>query len=286
MKQSNLIGIIFKLLNCLLFSMLSLVTIYCVQRLPVIQVLFSRSCIGIILCLIYLVIIKQPIVFPKKDFWLYVARAVISLIAMQLWIIAIQSLGINEATALSYTGPFWVFLAARYIIGEAFSWSSLIAIIVNMLGVLLILQPGLENITWQGVGASLGSILLWVIYEIICKKQTTTEHYMLQSFYVLIIGAIIIFPFVWLQWQPTNSEDWVALSLLAALGLTNITVIFIAYLFAPMMVISPFSYARLVFTALLTAWAHNVIPHINVFIGSMIILIVNFYFAYINKKAA
>jgi drug/metabolite transporter (DMT)-like permease len=155
-----------------------------------------------------------------------------------------------------------------------------------MLGVLVILQPGLDDITWQGVGASLGSILLWVIYEVICKKQTTTEHYMLQSFYVLVIGVIIMLPFALIQWQPTNSRDWVALSLLAALGLTNITAIFIAYLFAPMMVISPFSYARLVFTALLTAWAHNVIPHINVFIGSMIILIVNFYFAYINKKAA
>ena len=287
MKQNNLVGISFKLLNCLLFSTLSLVIIHCVATMPITQVLFARVALGVIICLIYLKIIGQEIHFnfSRRDLFFYVIRAAITFVAMKLWVFAMQHIGITEATALSYTGPFWVFMAARYLIGEAFSWSSLIAIIANMLGVFIVLQPKLEILTWQGVGASLASILLWVLYETICKKQTSNQHYMLQTFYVSLFGSIIMAPFAFYEWQPVNMETLGVFVLLAALGVANITSIFVAYSFASMMAISPFSYARLVFTALLTVWLNHVIPSSNVFIGSVIIFVVNSYLAYKMRVA-
>lgn len=287
MNQNNLIGISFKLLNCLLFSTLSLVIIHCVATMPITQVLFARVALGVIVCMIYLKIIDEKIHFnlSRKDYFFYIVRAAITFIAMKLWVFAMQYLGITEATALSYTGPFWIFMAARYFIGESFSWSSFVAIAANMVGVFIVLQPKLDTLSWQGIAASLSSILLWVLYETICKKQTSNQHYMLQTFYVSLFGSIIMAPFAFYEWQPVNLETLGVFTLLAALGVANITSIFIAYSFAPMMAISPFSYARLVFTALLTAWLHQKMPGSNVFIGSAIILGVNSYFAYQIKKS-
>ena len=286
MNSKYLIGIGFKLLNCLLFSVLSLVVVYCAKTMPVAQILFARVFLGAIICAIYLLAIKQPIplTMSKKDFLLYLARAVISFVAMQLWVIAIDQIGINEATALSYTGPFWIFLSARYVVGEAFNKSSLVVILINVIGMFLILQPKLNDLNLYGVVASLGSILLWVIYETICKKQTTTQHYMLQTFYVSAIAIVLIMPFALYTWQEINLQVWGILGLVAMLGVVNITVMFIAYSFAPMMVISPFNYARLIFTAVLTAWLYNITPHIQVFIGAAIIMITNGYFAYYSHK--
>jgi drug/metabolite transporter (DMT)-like permease len=288
--SNNLIGISFKLINCLLFSILSLVILHCAKNLPVTQILFARVSLGVIICALYLVIIKQKISFRMsgKDLLFYIARAIISFVAMQFWIYAMQYIGITEATALSYTGPFWIFLAARYMIGEAFSLSSFLAIIANMGGVIIILQPNFNNITWQGVAASLSSILLWVLYETICKKQTSNQHYMLQTFYVCFFATIIILPFALFNWQPFDLKTFGILSLIAILGVANVTSIFLAYFFAPMMIISPFSYSRLIFTAFLSAYVYHAMPSINVFIGSAIIMCVNFYFAYkktnIEKK--
>jgi drug/metabolite transporter (DMT)-like permease len=206
---------------------------------------------------------------------------------MLLWIFAIKHIGINEATALSYTGPFWVFLAARYVIGETFNLESLIATCINMVGVLIILRPNLEDLSFVGIGASVTSILLWVLYETICKKQTSSQHYMLQTFYVFLMAAIITAPFALQKWQPISLETFSVISLLSALSVLNVTSIFIAYLFAPMMIISPFSYARLVFTAILTNLVYHTSPHIEVFIGAAIILIANCWFTYYsirNKK--
>jgi len=287
MKQNYSIGIGFKLLNCLLFSTITLVIVHCASFMPVAQVLFARVSLGAVLCLIYLAAIKQkiPLSMPMKDFGFYFARAAISFIAMQMWVFAIKYIGINEATALSYTGPFWVFLAARYLIGEMFNWKSLAAICINMVGVLIILHPSLEDLSFVGVGASIGSILLWVLYETICKKQTSTQHYMLQTFYVCAIATIIIAPFAFSQWQAIDYQTWGILLLLAALGVLNVTSIFIAYSFAPMMIISPFSYARLVFTAILTSWLYQTMPHTEVFIGSAIILAANCGFTHYSKKS-
>lgn len=282
MKQDNLVGISFKLLNCLLFSTLSLVVIYCALTLPVTQVLFARVSLGVVICVIYLKIIGQKIHFnfSRRDFLFYTIRAAITFVAMKLWVYAMQYIGIIEATALSYTGPFWLFMAGRYLIGESFSWSSFIAIIANMAGVFIVLQPKIGMISWQGVGASLASILLWVLYETICKKQTSNQHYMLQTFYVSLFGSVMMAPFAFYEWVPVSMDALGGLILLAALGVANITSIFIAYSFAPMTIISPFGYARLVFTALLVAWAQHTVPGVHVFIGSAIILVINSYFAY------
>ncbi len=282
MKQNYLIAISAKLMNCLLFSTITLLTIHSVSFLPVEQVLFFRSILGAFICLIYLVVIKQTITFnlSKEDFFYYFMRALSSFIAMQLWIFAIKRVGVNEATALSYTGPFWLFLAAKYVMGEAFNWKSLLAIAINMLGVLVILHPSLEGLSIIGLIASVGSILLWVFYETICKKQTSNQNYMLQALYVFIMASFITAPFAVIKWQPIDFQISAILLLLAALSVLNVISIFIAYMFAPMMIISPFSYARLVFTAVLTSWAHHTIPHLEVFIGAAIILIANLGFTY------
>jgi drug/metabolite transporter (DMT)-like permease len=282
MKQNYIFGISAKLLNCLLFSIMTLLTLHSTDLLPLKQVLFLRSVIGTLVCIVILFFIKQPISFKlsSKNLLFYFSRAFVSFIAMQLWIFAINHIGINEATAISYTGPFWIFLAARYVMKESINFKSLMAISINMIGVIIILKPNIATLSVFGIGASVTSILLWVLYETICKKQTSDQHYMLQTFYVFLMATIIIAPFAITKWQPVSFEALKSISLLATLSVFNVTAIFIAYAFAPMMVISPFSYARLVFTAILTNLVYHTVPHVEVFIGSGIILIANCCFTY------
>lgn len=286
-KNNNIIfGISFKLLNCLIFSVLSLLLLFCSNILPVTQILFIRVFVGAIISLCYLFAIKEKICFKLSfvDFYFYLSRAAISFVALYLWTYAISNVGLSEATALGYTGPLWVFLSAFYIIGEKFNLRSLLAILVNLIGIIIILEPTMESVTWQGVSASLGSTLLWVIYETICKKQTQDQHYMMQTFYVCLFASIIIAPFAFLEWVTVDLKIWGILFLVAALGVANVTSIFLAYFFAPMIIISPFSYARVIFTTIFTTWLNNTMPSIHVFIGSAIIVAINFYFAYQNTK--
>ena len=286
MNRDYLIGIVFKLLNCLLFPVMSLLMLKCVATVPVMQVFFAQVFLGAIISLIYLFIIRQSISLklPKKEIMLYLARAITNFMAIQLWIYSLTSLGINEATALGYTGPLWVCLMAKYIIGERFRIGILLLIAVNMIGMLIILQPKYVDMHWHGVGAALAAILLWSVYEVICKKQTANQHYMLQTFYFMSISSLVMAPFALSYWQDINLQEITMLIMLALFAVANITVIFIAYSFAPLTLLSPFSYARLIFTVFLTAWLHQISPNIHIFIGAAIIMIANGYFSYRIKK--
>lgn len=286
MNRNNFVGIGFKLLNCLLFPIMSLVILHCTKFAPIWQVIFAQTLFGSIISLIILFFTKTsiPLKMNKKDFLLYLGRALSNLFAMFLWIEALGKLGINEATALGYTGPLWVFLMARYIIGEEFNSRILFLIAINMIGMLIILEPKFANMPWEGIAGALGSIFLWAIYEVICKKQTVNQHYILQSFYFLILSTIILAPFVIGKWQMVDFEQTLWLASTGLIGVANITAIFMAYSLAPLMLLSPFSYTRLVFTVGLTAIIYNTSPNIQTFIGAAIIMGANLYMTYNLKK--
>ncbi len=282
MNKDYLIGISFKLLNCLIFPTMSLVMLQCTKTIPVMQVFFSQVFLGAIISLLYLSMTKKNISLrlSRKDFLLYLARAIANFMAIYLWIFSLGKLGMNEATALGYTGPLWTFLMAKYIIGEKFSIKILSLIAINMLGMLVILEPEYAKMNWQGIGSALGAILLWSVYEVICKKQTTYQHYMLQTFYFMCISALVMAPFALRDWQSINLQQVSSLLLIAFMAVTNITIIFIAYSFAPLTILSPFSYARLVFTVFLTASIQHITPNIQIFAGAAIIMFTNIYFTY------
>lgn len=254
--------------------------------MPILQVMFAQTVLGSAISLIYLIITKKkiPLTMAKKDFLLYLARAIFNLVAMILWIVSLTTLDINEATALGYTGPLWVFLMAQYIIGEKFNSKILLLIAINMVGMFIILQPEYSNMPWKGVLAALGAILLWSIYEVICKKQTYNQHYMLQSFYFLSLSSVMLAPFALNSWQSINLYQGGLLFSVAAIAVANITVIFLAYSKAPLMLLSPFSYTRLVFTVIITSMIYHTAINISTFIGAAIIMITNIYITYRMKK--
>lgn len=286
MNRNNFIGIGYKLLNCLLFPIMSLVILHCTETVPIWQVIFAQVLFGSIISLIILIATKTKIPFTmnKKDFLLYLGRALSNLFAMFLWIEALSKLGINEATALGYTGPLWVFLMARYVLKEEFNAHILILIAINMVGMLIILEPKFVSMPWEGVAGALGSIFLWAIYEVICKKQTVNQHYILQSFYFLMLSTVILAPFVIGKWQAVDLEQTLWLASTGLIGVANITAIFMAYSLAPLTLLSPFSYTRLVFTVCLTAVIYKIAPNIQTFIGAAIIMGANLYMTYHLKK--
>lgn len=286
MQKNNLLGIGFKLINCLLFPVMSLVILHCSETVPIWQVIFSQTLSGSLITLVVLFLTKTsiPLIINRNDFLLYLGRSLSNLFAMYLWINALGKLGINEATALGYTGPLWVFLMARYIIGEKFNSSILFLIFINMVGMVIILEPKFADMPWEGVAGAMGSILLWSIYEIICKKQTVTQHYILQSFYFLVISTVILAPFVIFKWQAVNFEQVLWLTSTGLIGVANITAIFMAFSLAPLMLLAPFSYTRLVFTVILTAIILKTTPNIQTFIGAAIIMGANLYITYNVKK--
>lgn len=279
MHNKNVIGIGFKLLNGLCFAIMSFLIFSCSNDASAAQVLFVRSLLGCIICFGALKLIKQdiPLFLPKKRTLFYIARASINVIAMLVWIEALKTLGMNEATAVSYSAPVWTLFFGYFVFNEKFDKKSITVLILNVIGMLIILQPNISNATYYGVIIAMSSSFLWACYDTICKKQGSTEHYLLQAFYTFACCTLILSPFVLNTWRPMSVQTWGLLGALSAIGVLNIVSLFLAYKYATMTLLAPFSYSRLIFTILLSLLLNKAIPGNDYMFGVIIILCSNVY---------
>lgn len=272
-------GIVYKLINCFLFAVMSLLIAKHLQDIPPIQFLFIRALLGAVVCLSLTIImqISVKIKLTPRQLRLYLWRAIVNLAAMLAWAQTLQHIPISEATALAYIGPVWILLAAQLIFGERFSWACVCVVIFNFIGVLVILQPNWDKTNWLGVSIALLCTVLWAWYEIICKKQAASEHYVLQALYNFIFGTMIAAPLAFIAWQPVDLEHFAYIGLFSIVGIANVMALFLSYVYAPLMLLAPFSYSRLVFVIILAYFFQNITPSYGCLAGGVLILMSNIY---------
>ena len=75
------------------------------------------------------------------------------------WLYAIALIPLAQVFAIEFTIPVWVALLAPFVLGERMSWARATAILLGVVGVLVILRPGLEVVN-AGSLAVLGASAL------------------------------------------------------------------------------------------------------------------------------
>jgi len=286
MKLNYTLGAIFKIFHGLLFAIMSIFISSLSKLLPTAEIYFLRVFIGLLFSLLYLIIIREKIKFilPKKVFLLYLARATANFVAMVIWIEAIKTIGATAAVALTYFTPIWMIIMAKVFLKEKIEIKTLAAILFALMGMIVMLNPKFDNFSNSGIYLATLSTLLWALYDFICKKQTLTEHYMFQNFYSFLIASIMSFPFAVADWHVIPSDKLFEIMSLGIIGIANVTALFLSYRYAPIIFLVPFSYARLIFTAILAFCVQGIIPNNLVFLGSIIIIGTNFYMLKFGKK--
>jgi drug/metabolite transporter (DMT)-like permease len=272
--NSYFIGVFFKLLNCLIFPIMSLILVNLTNNIPVLQVFFLQLALGSLVSFVALKLlkIKNNFKLNLKELALYLARAILNLTALTLWLHSIKNIGINESTAIIYCGPLWLTIFAIIFLKEKMNLYLSIIFTINIFGLFIAIEPKFSLVSLSSMFSAFGAIIMWSLYELICKIQTKTQHYLQQTFIFMLLSAIILLPFITFNWQPMPISYWLDAIIIAILAVANITVIFIAYSFAPLTLLAPFSYARLIFTVLLSFLFLNEKPTLHLFIGSAIIL--------------
>ena len=116
------------------------------------------------------------------------------------WFKALQLIGINEATAISYMIPILTLLLSTLFTEEKLNILCLVGVLISFFGMYVIILPNLSEVmTSIGSIFALFSAVMWALYDIVCKLQTKTEHYLVQTFYVMFFTIIILLPFILLD---------------------------------------------------------------------------------------
>src|SRR5690606_22777036 len=106
---------------------------------------------------------------PAGAWPLVLGRGGLHVVAVTLWFFAMARIPVAEVTAIGYLNPIVVTVGAALLFGETLAARRIAAIAIALLGALVVLRPGLREVT-PGHLAQLGAAVSFGLSYLIAKR--------------------------------------------------------------------------------------------------------------------
>ncbi|SNY46718.1 Permease of the drug/metabolite transporter (DMT) superfamily [Pseudooceanicola antarcticus] len=202
---------------------------------------------------------------------LVVGRGVFHSFGVALWFFAMARLPLADVTALNYLNPILITLGAGIFLGDKLAARRLAAVGVALIGALIILRPGLREISLGHI-AMLGTASAFAGSYMISKRLSDDLDPALIVALMSVTVSIGLLPVALPVWvTPTGLQlvQLAGVALLATLGHYFMTLAFRA---GPMTVTQPVTFLQLVWAVLLGALVFGEEPDPYVIFGGGLIL--------------
>ena len=248
------------------------------------QAAFIRYGFGVMLMLPVLMRLRaRELISPRMG--MHAVRGLVHGIGVMLWFYAMARIPIAEVTALSYTTPIFVTIGAAWFLGERIRFRRIAAVLLSILGVLVIVRPGIIAVE-LGTLAQIAAAPLFAASMLIAKRMTDTEPTTVIVALMAVFVTLTLLPFALASWRTPTPEElaWLfATALLATLGHLTLTQAFRA---ADITVTQPVSFLQLVWAALLGLYVFGEAIDFWTMVGALIIIASATYIAHREASLA
>ena len=217
---------------------------YVGTRLPAAESAFLRYALGLVILVpVARTLVREGLTVDVIK--LGAGRAFLHTFAVTLWFYAMARIPVSEVSAMGYLTPVFVTLGAVLIMGERLALRRGLAIIVAIIGVLVILRPGLREVS-MGHLAMLGTTLCFGVSYLMAKRLTdlaSADMVVALLSIGVTIGLIPLTIPVWIT--PTSFEVsmLLAVAIFAVAGHYSMT---FAFRSAPLTVTQPVGFLQLI----------------------------------------
>ena len=219
------------------------------------------------------IIIKSKFsIFKTKNLKFHFVRSSLNLPAMLLGFGSISLIPIEKFTAIQFIVPFIVTILAIMFLGERIYVYRTIALILGFVGMLVIIRPGIIEIS-LGVSMALGSSFFWAIVIVMTKKMSADDSAITILAYQYIFMIIFISILTIFFWQTPSIKTLGFLFLAAFTGTVFHLCINHAYKLVDVTMTQPYSFLGLIFSSILGYYIFNDIPDLYTWLGAFIIFI-------------
>jgi drug/metabolite transporter (DMT)-like permease len=197
---------------------------------------------------------------------------------------ALTYIPLAEATAMFMLSPVLVALISPFALGERIDNARRAAIAVGFLGVLVMLKPGFGgSATGYLIGIFAG--FLMAFYFIANRKLAATSPPLINVAHNALMGAIAFTPFLPLFWQTPSIDVVPKLGALVTLAVLGQGLMIASFSYAPASVVAPYTYAMLVFAALIGYLAFGDFPDFAGWVGIALIVGAGLFIAQRERRA-
>lgn len=273
-------GIAAIVLSTVLFSFLWCLVKNMSERYSVYEVTFFRNVCALVPMFGMVEARRQWRQLRVEKISRHVWRAVIGVSSMVLGFLSYHLMPLANAVAISFMAPLLITALSVPLLGErvgVFRWS---AVIIGFGGVLIVVQPGGEPVS-LGVLVAVGAAITNALAMITIRQLNRSDAPFTIVFYFTLFSTLftaVPLPFLWTT--PTGWEDWGLMILMGLAGGAGQYYMTKAFSLAPVSVISPFTYASLLWSILFGWFFWSDIPKLHVFIGSVIVIASGIFIIY------
>lgn len=243
-------------------------------EIPVFQTLFVRSAVGLLCVVAILYVTKQAALIKTKAFGLHVFRNGFHLAGQYGWFLGIGLLPLAEVFALEFTVPIWTAIFASIALKETLTRRKLIAIACGLLGVLVIVQPGVAIVNVASL-IVLGAAICYAIAHTSTKALSATEKPIVILFYMCLVQLPVALVLSLSAWVWPVGVQWVWLVSIALSALSAHYCMVKAMHYAEITIIVTMDFLRLPLIAMLGMLLYQEQFEFAIMLGGALMLLGN-----------
>jgi drug/metabolite transporter (DMT)-like permease len=219
-------------------------------ELNVFQVLELRSVIGFFILLPLVMMSGGFAAMRTKRPLAHIARNVVHFVGQAAWLYALTLIPLAVLISIEFTTPIWTAILAVGFLGERLSRPRLAAIVLGLVGVVIIVRPGVGSVD-PGHVVVLGAAVCFGISVVLVKSLTRTDSVVRIIFWMLVVqSALGLVPALY-EWRNPPLELWPWILLIAFTGMSSHFCMARALVYADATVISPMDFLRVPLSALI-----------------------------------
>ena len=266
---SHIKGILCMLISSLFIALSGIILKILSPKIPALESFFIRSAFGIIF-LVPFMFYKQINLIGNNRIQLC-TRGIIGSLAGMCFYTALATAPMAESSTLFRCAALYIPFLAFFIIKEQLSFSRFLYAVLGIMGTLLILKPGFQNISSGLIVAFLGGLLSSFAFisvrSLSSKESSFTIVLYFQIFSTLFSAILLNFNFV----IPDISQ-MLLLSLIVVFGLSGQLFLTKSYSYADASILAPIGYFEILIFTLSDYLITKTIPDFFSFIGILIII--------------
>ncbi|MBC8513004.1 MAG: DMT family transporter [Candidatus Thioglobus sp.] len=277
-------AIIFNILSIVFFSIMVIFIRKASENLHILEVVFFRNLLAFIVMLPLLTSTGLAAI-KMNNTKLFLMRGFFGAIGMLAGFTCLTLIPLAQATAISFSKPIFITIGAAIFLGEIIKARRIAAIIIGIIGMLVIVQPGVNSLSF-GIMLAIIAALAHSVNALIVKKLTLTDSpQAIVTWMVIILIPITFIPAV-AVWQWPSLETWLYLWGIAIVGTLAHFSWTKSYTMAEITSLESIEFIKLPIMALFGWMIFSEIPGTWTWIGGSIIFLSTIYISRREAKAS
>jgi drug/metabolite transporter (DMT)-like permease len=188
------------------------------SELTTFQILFFRNIVSILVVSVYLSI-KGWQLIRTQALPTHVVRNIAHFAGQYGWFYGLAIIPLSEVVAIEFTVPVWTAFLALFMLGEKMTKARIIAVVFGIIGMLMILRPGLATIKPAALAVLAGAVC-FAITNIKTKELANVDHPVAILFYMTLIQLPLAMIPTLFDWVVPSSESlpWIVVIGVTALS--------------------------------------------------------------------